>query len=57
MTHDVISSEEKRAQLKDELCNHHKTKAFNECNSMGEIVRTNFELLLQKDFKQSIVFK
>ena len=57
MIQDEISSREKMAQLKDELGAHHKTHAFRNCQSMGEIVRTNFELLLQKDFKQSIVFR
>ncbi len=56
MTQDRISSQEKTEQLKDELAVHHRTKSFDRCETMGEIVRTNFELLLQKDFKQSIVF-
>ncbi len=56
MTEDEISDEEKRERLKSELSDHHKTKAFAKCKSMGEIVRTNFILLLQKDFKQSMAF-
>ena len=56
MTKDELSDKPKMEQLKSELGDHHKTKAFNDCSSMGEIVRTNFTLLLQKDFKQSIVF-
>ncbi len=50
---DEISQPEKTEQLKLELTSHHKNKAFLKCKSMGEIVRTNFELLLQKDFRRS----
>ncbi len=57
MTKDTISEDQKTKQLKGELAAHHKTSAFDECKSMGEIVRTNFVLLLQKDFKQSIVLE
>ena len=55
MTMDKLSSQEKVDQLKKELMRHHRNNAFEECNSMGELVRTNFILLLQKDFKQSII--
>ena len=57
MTKDSISEPSKLEQLKSELGNHHKTKAFEKCASMGEIVRTNFVLLLQKDFRQSTPFE
>ncbi len=56
MQEDVISFPDKIQQLRRELTKHHKNDAFASCKSMGEIVRTNFRLLLQKDFKQSIVF-
>ncbi len=55
MTQDQISYKEKINQLKKELIMHHKNESFRDCKSMGEIVRTNFELLMQKDFRQSIV--
>ncbi len=54
MVKDTLSSPEKIAQLRDELQQHHNTHAFDNCRSMGELVRTNFRLLLQKDFKQSL---
>ena len=56
MVVDKLSSDAKIEQLKEELTAHHRTKSFLSCDSMGEIVRTNFILLLQKDFKQSIDF-
>lgn len=55
MVQDKLSFPSKIEQLKRELIKHHKNEAFAKCQSMGEIVRTNFILLLQKDFKQSIV--
>lgn len=55
MIKDKLSSPEKVVQLKRELAYHHKTEAFKKCKSMGEIVLTNIELLLAKDFKQSIM--
>lgn len=54
MNADVVSSEEKVRKLKAELGQHHKTNAFEDCRSMGEIVQTNIRLLLAKDFKQSL---
>ncbi len=57
MTHDEISQKNKVAQLGEELAYHHKNDIFKKCLNMGEIVLTNIVLLLQKDFKQSIVFK
>lgn len=56
MSTDQISTEEKVFQLKHELTNHHRTDEFLGCKTMGEIVIKNIQLLLAKDFKQSIVF-
>ena len=42
-------------QLKEELGYHHKTEIFEGCRNMGQIVVANIQLLLQKDFKQSIL--
>ena len=53
MVADKISTREKRERLKKELQQHHKTTVFDNCKSMGEIVRMNFSLLLKKDFKES----
>jgi len=57
MTKDEISQKGKVQQLGEELAYHHKNDVFKKCLNMGEIVLTNIVLLLQKDFKQSIVFK
>ncbi len=54
MVRDTISSAEKIEQLKQELAYHHKNDAFLKCRTMGEIVLTNIELLLDNTFIQSI---
>jgi len=51
---DTISNDEKISQLKTELAQHHNHDGFHRCKSMGEIVMKNLELLLQKDFQQSM---
>ncbi len=55
MAGDQISQPQKVEQLKTELAQHHKNDIFIKCKNMGEIVFTNIKLLLQKDFKQSIL--
>ncbi|PHN05852.1 hypothetical protein [Flavilitoribacter nigricans] len=55
MIKDRLSSDEKVAQLKEELSYHHKTNTFDHCQTMGDIVLANIKLLLAKDFKQSIM--
>lgn len=55
MIKDKLSTPDKVAKLKKELAYHHKTTAFDDCKSMGAIVLTNIQLLLAKDFKQSII--
>ena len=57
MKTDHISTSHKVDQLKKELAQHHKNDIFKQCKSMGEIVFTNIKLLLQKDFKQSILME
>lgn len=54
MTADTISFPDKVDQLKHELAEHHKNSSFLRCNSMGEIVKNNIQLLLKKDFRQSM---
>lgn len=54
MRYDHISSPEKINQLRKELAQHHKNDIFLNCTTMGEIVQTNINLLLQKEFTQSI---
>lgn len=51
---DQISNPEKVKQLKMELAEHHGNKIFEKCQSMGDIVFANINLVLQKEFKQSI---
>jgi len=50
MIRDELSFPEKVHQLKDELAYHHKTKIFDNCKNMGEIVLANLKLLLAKEF-------
>ena len=52
---DRISQPAKVEQLKKELAYHHKNNIFLKCQNMGEIVLTNLQLLLQKEFIQSSV--
>ncbi len=56
MVHDELSTPEKTRQLAGELAYHHKNDRFLDCRTMGEIVLTNIQLLLEKDFKQSILY-
>lgn len=55
MIKDEISTPEKTRELADGLSHHHKHKRFENCHTMGEVVLTNIQLLLEKDFKQSIL--
>ncbi len=57
MMKDEISTPEKTRELADGLAHHHKNKRFEDCRTMGEVVLTNIQLLLEKDFKQSILLK
>ncbi len=55
MIKDKISDQRKITQLREELSYHHKNEDFLKCKNMGELVLTNILLLLQKEFKQSII--
>lgn len=55
MVKDHLSFPEKVDSLKKDLANHHRNESFLSCNSMGEIVLNNIRLVLQKEFKQSIL--
>jgi hypothetical protein len=55
MVKDRISTPAKVEALKQDLSYHHRNDVFLKCETMGDIVLTNLQLLLQKDFKQSIV--
>ena len=57
MMKDEISTPEKTRELADGLAHHHKNKRFEDCRTMGEVVLNNIQLLLEKDFKQSILLK
>lgn len=54
MAMDHISSPEKVEQLRSEMAYHHKTDQFDFCETMGQILLVNLQLLLKKDFRQSI---
>jgi hypothetical protein len=51
---DRISDDRKVAILKKELGAHHQTDVFQNCDTMGAIILAHLNLLLAKDFKQSI---
>jgi hypothetical protein len=55
MRTDEISDQEKIASLRAELAAHHENAVFLGCHTMGDIVDANINLLLQKEFKQSIL--
>jgi hypothetical protein len=44
---DEISTPEKTAQLRDELGRHFKSKEFEKCESMGELLRTHLKVALR----------
>lgn len=54
MTKDEISGAEKVAKLASELAAHHKHPEFLDCQTMGEVVLENLNLLMHKDFRQGI---
>ncbi len=54
MISDEISRPDKISQLREELAYHHKNNHFLKCKTMGEVVLTNLNLLLQKEFVQAI---
>jgi hypothetical protein len=54
MRHDEISDGDKVTTLKAELASHHENAVFLRCRTMGEIIEANINLLMQKEFKQSI---
>ena len=56
MVDDKISFPEKVELLKNDLSAHHKNDVFMKCRNMGEIVLTNIQLLLKKEFKQSLIY-
>lgn len=55
MAKDQISGPSKVHQLRTQLGKHHATDLFETCRSMGEIVFSNVQLLMKKEFKQSIL--
>ncbi len=57
MNKDQISTPAKVKKLREELAYHHKSNSFLQCKTMGEVVLNNIKLLLQKDFKQSILLE
>jgi hypothetical protein len=55
MRTDEISFQDKVASLRAELAAHHDNPVFLGCRTMGEIVAANINLVLHKEFKQSIL--
>jgi len=48
MSHDEIAPEEHVINLRDELNEYHDSDAFSDCETMGELVRTNLTVSLSK---------
>ncbi len=46
MTHEILSTNEKTAQLRSELAQHYENTAFERCQTMGEIVKTSLWTVL-----------
>jgi hypothetical protein len=55
MRTDQISSDDKIGNLRAELAAHHANELFLGCRTMGEIIDANIKLIMQKEFKQSII--
>jgi hypothetical protein len=55
MRTDELSDGDKIAKLRAELAHHHDNDVFLGCSTMGEIIDANINLLMHKEFKQSIV--
>lgn len=49
MSHDTISTPEKKNQLKEELSEHYSTPAFKKCKNMGEIVKLSLKEMLRQN--------
>lgn len=54
MSSDNISERNKVERLKAELEEHHKNTSFQKCQTMGQVVQNNIELVLEKAFKQGL---
>ncbi|MEM6725124.1 MAG: hypothetical protein AAF598_13885 [Bacteroidota bacterium] len=54
MSMEPLSQEDKIRQLKKELNQHHQTNSFSQCSTMGHVVYNNIQLLMDKDFRQSL---
>lgn len=54
MEKDVLSTPDKVKQLREDLAAHHKNTLFLNCENMGQLVRMNIKLLVQKEFIHSM---
>ncbi len=50
MSRDELSDDGKIEQLKDELDQHHQSRRFTRCDTMGEVLQAHLRALLDKDF-------
>src|SRR3954471_10905846 len=55
MRSEDLSDQVKVSNLRAELAAHHENDVFLQCQTMGEIIDANIKLLMQKEFKQSIL--
>ena len=51
MSRDVISPDEKRRLLRDQLNEYFKTEAFNRCRTMGQILKLHLKNMLRSNLK------
>lgn len=54
ISEDEVSFPEKTQQLKEELNAHHKTRRFDKCDTMGDVLQAQLRLALEKEFHQSL---
>ena len=48
MHHDKISTESKIINLREELAKHYGDKRFHDCNTMGSMVGTSLQVIIEK---------
>lgn len=54
ISEDEVSFPEKTQQLKEELNAHHRTKRFDKCDTMGDVLQAQLRLALEKEWHQSL---
>jgi hypothetical protein len=55
MRNDQLSDDDRVVNLRTELAAHHENEVFLRCQTMGDVIDTNIKLLMQREFRQSIL--